>query len=122
MKILTVCSGLDFVNYTRRATIEAIHKLNPEMDVLLFNSILNIRKSGTKRRAHAYLGNFWDIDLADADVVAVYLIPHRMGQLESKLRLELRPGARVISNGFVIPNWEPEISRSGVHLYVVRNP
>jgi hypothetical protein len=44
MRILTVCSGLDFINYTRRASIEAIHKLNPELDILLFNSILNIRK------------------------------------------------------------------------------
>lgn len=44
MKILTVCSGLDFVNYTRRATIEAIHKLNPQMDILLFNSVLNFRR------------------------------------------------------------------------------
>ena len=42
MKILTIVSGLDFINYTRRASIESIHKLNPDLEVLLFNSIRNI--------------------------------------------------------------------------------
>lgn len=42
MKILTVCSTLDFINFTRRATIEAIHKMNPDLEVLLFNSIKNL--------------------------------------------------------------------------------
>ena len=41
MKILAIISGLDFRNHTRKSTLAAIHKLNPEMDVLLFNSIRN---------------------------------------------------------------------------------
>lgn len=41
MKILAIVSGIDFRNHTRRSTLAAIHKLNPEMDVLLFNSIRN---------------------------------------------------------------------------------
>lgn len=60
MKILTVCSGLDFINYTRRATIEAIHKLNPDLDILLFNSILNIReKKKTSKQIRFYSYHFW---------------------------------------------------------------
>ncbi len=63
MKILTVCSGLDFINYTRRATIEAIHKLNPEMNILLFNSILNIRKEKkTSSRIRFYFYHFWVVE------------------------------------------------------------
>ena len=63
MKILTICSGLDFINYPRRATIEAIHKLNSDLEILMFNSILNIRKKkniSTKIKFHFY--NFWIVE------------------------------------------------------------
>ncbi len=63
MKILTVCSGLDFINYTRRASIEAIHKLNPELDILLFNSVLNIRrKKNISDRINFFYYHFWTVE------------------------------------------------------------
>jgi hypothetical protein len=63
MKILTVCSGLDFINYTRRATIEAIHKINPELDILLFNSILNFRKKkNISSNIRFYYYHFWIVE------------------------------------------------------------
>ena len=63
MKILIVCSGLDFINYTRRATIEAIHKINPELDILLFNSVLNIRKKkNTSNNIRFYFYHFWTVE------------------------------------------------------------
>jgi hypothetical protein len=63
MKIITVCSGLDFINYTRRASIEAIHKLNPELDILLFNSILNIRKKKKiSRQIKFFYYHFWTLE------------------------------------------------------------
>lgn len=63
MKVLTVVSGLDFINYTRRATIEAIHKVNPEMEILMFNSILNIRKSKIiSSQIIFYNYHFWIIE------------------------------------------------------------
>lgn len=63
MKILIVTSGLDFINYTRRATIEAIHKLNPDLDVLMFNSILNIRKrKNTSPQIKFFNYHFWIVE------------------------------------------------------------
>jgi hypothetical protein len=63
VKILTVCSGLDFINYTRRATIEAIHKLNGDMDILLYNSILNIRKKkNISKEIKFYYYHFWIVE------------------------------------------------------------
>ncbi len=63
MKILVVCSGLDFINYTRRATIEAIHKLNPDLDVLMFNSVLNIRKRKVlSPEIKFYFYHFWVVE------------------------------------------------------------
>ena len=43
-RILTVCSTLDFVNYTRRATIEEIWKQHQQTDILLYNSLKNYFK------------------------------------------------------------------------------
>jgi hypothetical protein len=63
MKILTVCSGLDFINFTRRATIEAIHKINPELDILLFNSVMNIRKNkNISNNINFYYYHFWIVE------------------------------------------------------------
>ncbi len=60
MKILTVVSGLDFINFTRRATIEAIHQRHPDHEILLFNSVLNLRKKKTRSDGiRFHLHHFW---------------------------------------------------------------
>lgn len=65
MRILTVCSGLDFINYTRRASIEAIHRINSDLDILLFNSILNIRKKkNISNNIYFYNYHFWTVEKA----------------------------------------------------------
>lgn len=74
MKILAVVSGLDFINYTRRATIEAIHKLNPGLEILMFNSFLNIRKKKNvtaKIRFHYY--HFWVVEKARKVILLKYV-------------------------------------------------
>jgi hypothetical protein len=63
MKILTVCSGLDFINYTRRATIESIHRLNPDLDVLMYNSVLNLKKKkNLSPGIKFYFYHFWVVE------------------------------------------------------------
>jgi hypothetical protein len=63
MKILAIVSGLDFRNHTRRSTLAAIHKLNPEMDVLLFNSIRNyFRVKNTEPGIRFFYFHFWVIE------------------------------------------------------------
>ena len=52
--------------------------------------------------------NFWNADLAAADVVSCYLFPDVMRRLGEKLAGELRNGARVISFNFPIPGWKPQ--------------
>ncbi len=63
MKILAIVSGLDFRNHTRRSTLAAIHKLNPEMDVLLFNSIRNyFAPKISEPDIKFYYYNFWVVE------------------------------------------------------------
>lgn len=48
--------------------------------------------------------SFMRANLADADVIFLYLLPSAMRALETKFAKELRPGTRVISHGFRFTN------------------
>lgn len=51
-----------------------------------------------------HMRDFFGADLSDADVVFLYLVPEVMGRLEKKLQSELKPGTRIISHAFPLPN------------------
>ena len=51
--------------------------------------------------------NFLNDDLSRASLIVCYLYPGAMEKLSSKLVMELKPSARVISNTFEIPSWTP---------------
>jgi len=64
-------------------------------------------------------GNFWKQDFSDTDVLMVFLIPHRMRQLEQKIRKEMAPGSRIVSYDFRFPDW-PYLKKDGrVYVYIV---
>jgi predicted RNA methylase len=58
---------------------------------------------GLRDRIRIIYGDFFQQDLGDADVVTCYLLPSTNRRLEGKLKRELRPGTRVISNDFTFP-------------------
>ncbi|MDE1970671.1 MAG: hypothetical protein KGI50_03800 [Patescibacteria group bacterium] len=52
-------------------------------------------------------GDFFAINLSEADVVYAYLLKELMPELEKKLREELKAGAVIITNTSFFPYWEP---------------
>ena len=62
--------------------------------------------------------DFWKTNVSDASVIFLFQISFSMKKLEQKLRSELRPGARIVSNYFVFPNWQPTEVHGDVRLYV----
>jgi len=56
--------------------------------------------------------NFLRDDLSKASLVVCYLYPGAMVKLSSKFVMELKPGAKVISNTFEIPEWTPTVIQS----------
>jgi hypothetical protein len=50
------------------------------------------------------------MDLSQHDVVYAYLSPVPMALLWRKVRKEMHPGSILISNSFVVPGIEPEIT------------
>jgi predicted RNA methylase len=53
-------------------------------------------------------GDLFATDISKATVVTLYLWPSLNSRLESKLRQELRPGTRIVSNSFGIGHWRPD--------------
>ena len=56
---------------------------------------------GLREKVKVVYGDFFNMDLSDADVVTCFLLPHANKKLEHKLLRELRPGTRVVSNTFL---------------------
>ena len=65
--------------------------------------------------------NFYKINVRNADVVTLFLLPKTMERIENKLRKELRKGARIVSYRFVFKNWKPiKIDETNkIYLYKV---
>jgi tRNA A58 N-methylase Trm61 len=52
-------------------------------------------------------GDFFNINLSQADVVTLYLLTSVNSMIKPKLERELKPGARVVSHDFPIHGWVP---------------
>ncbi|MDO8582103.1 MAG: 50S ribosomal protein L11 methyltransferase [bacterium] len=73
--------------------------------------------SGVGDRATIRWQSFWSADFRAADVISIFGITGIMPRLEKKLSVELRPGARVVSYIFSLPNWKPLVHQHGIRVY-----
>jgi len=76
--------------------------------VLVREARENARKAGVADKVEIRQGNMFDVDLAPATVVALYLLERLNLRLRPKLQRELRPGARVVSHVFGMGDWKPD--------------
>jgi len=67
----------------------------------------NVRKAGVGDRARIVEGDLFEVDLRDATVVTLYLLPELNLRLRPKL-LALRPGTRIVSHAFDMADWKPD--------------
>ncbi len=74
---------------------------NPEMVRL---SQQRARDAGVQDRATFVQGDMFEADISDATVMAVFLLTENMRRLQTAF-LGLRPGTRIVSNTFGIPEW-----------------
>ncbi len=66
------------------------------------------RLTATGTDATVIQGDFMEVNLSTADVIAIYLSASVNAKLASKLRNELKAGARVVSLDYVLPGWTLE--------------
>jgi len=79
-------------------------EIRPQLVKQIEDRIIAENLQGRVRIIH---GNFFEVDIGDADVVTLYLLTSVNERLRPKLERELKPGARVVSHDFEIPGWKP---------------
>jgi tRNA G37 N-methylase Trm5 len=64
-------------------------------------------KAGVVDRVTIEHGDIFKVDLHQADVIAVYLLPEQLEKLIPQLK-KLKPGSRIVSHQFQIPGVKPD--------------
>jgi ribosomal protein L11 methylase PrmA len=89
-------------------------EVNP---VLVILARRNIRRAGLQGRAFIHWKSFWRARLSRFDVLTVFQGSFVMRRLEAKVRRELAPGARVVSDYWGFPTLKAERTHGTVSCY-----
>ena len=85
------------------------------------------REAGVSDKARFIQGDMYEADISKATLLPLFLLTENLNVLRPKF-LQLRPGVRIVSNGFRIDDWDhDEFHRAGgdcgqwcsVYLYIV---
>ena len=116
--------GRNVIAAARRGARALGVEYNPDMVAL---SRRNAAREGVAEKAKFVQGDMFEADISRATVLALFLLPDNMRKLKPKF-LALKPGARIVTNGYEIDGWEPEevgkvggncVSWCTAYLYVV---
>jgi protein-L-isoaspartate O-methyltransferase len=106
--------GRIVIEMAKKGAIACGYEINP---LLVLIAKWKIKKLGLQNNAHIYWGDFWGKNLSSFDIVTVYLAPYSMKAVETKLRRDLKPKARVAVNYFPFHKWKPKNTVDNIYLY-----
>jgi SAM-dependent methyltransferase len=72
------------------------------------NAEKNAIGAGVTDRVTFIERDLFEVDIGEATVVTLYLFPTLMQRLKPKLLRELKPGTRIVSHDFGLPDWPPD--------------
>lgn len=79
--------------------------------------------AGVEGRVSFRRQDMFETPIADASVVAMYLLPDINLRLRPRLLTELRPGTRVVTHAFTMGDWAPDqrrvIGERNIYLWIV---
>lgn len=78
----------------------------------------NAKAAGVTDRVKFLQGDLFELDLSEATVITLYLLPTLNEKLMPSL-LKLKPGTRIVSHDFAMGNWKPNrvIEKGGKTVY-----
>jgi SAM-dependent methyltransferase len=78
----------------------------------------NAKAAGVTDRVKFLQGDLFELDLSEATVITLYLLPTLNEKLMPTL-LKLKPGTRIVSHDFAMGNWKPNrvIEKGGKTVY-----
>ncbi|RJP48533.1 MAG: hypothetical protein C4557_12825 [Anaerolineaceae bacterium] len=81
-------------------------------------SRVNALWNGVSSKVRIEAGDFYKSNLSDADIVFAYLTSDHGKRLGDKLKLELKPGARVVTVSFDLTEWQPAFFERNLLFFV----
>ena len=80
----------------------------------------NARDAGVDDSFRFEANDLFDVDIHNATVVALYLLPDVNLRLRPRLLRELTPGTRIVSHAFDMGDWKPDkdLVVEGEHIYL----
>ena len=96
--------GRNVIAAARRGARARGIEYEPEMVVL---SKRSAAAEGLAGKATFVQGDMYEADISQATVLALFLLPANLNKLTPKF-LALKPGSRIVSNGYEIPGWEAD--------------
>jgi hypothetical protein len=111
--------GRVVIECARRGAEAHGFEVNP---ILVLLSRRNIRRAGMQDRAFIHWKSFWRARLSPFDAVTVFQGSFVMRRLERKLRKELAPGARVVSDYWGFPTLVRESVHGTLFCYRIGSP
>lgn len=91
--------------------------LNPER---IAEAEANAKNAKVEARVKFVEQDLFKADIREATVVTLYLLPSVNARLKPRLFEQLKPGTRVVSHSFDMPDWEPreKVQVDGRTLYL----
>lgn len=90
---------------------------------LVVESVKNAKEAGVSERVRFLEEDFFTVDLRDATVVTLYLLPDLNARLLPKFLKELKPGSKIVSHMWEMGRWKPDMTLkaygTAVYLWVV---
>lgn len=89
------------------AKLSGAHATGVELSLLQWLVAQIRRVLGHHKNVTFVLGNAFNVDLTNADAVYLFLMPATYKKIRPKLERELKPGARVVTYVWPMPDWTP---------------
>lgn len=107
------CGDGRFLKESAKRGYNAVgYELNP---FIFAYAWLTTRRYGKKIEVR--LANYWNRDISKADAIFVFLLTKYMAKLDAKIIQEGKPGLKLASHTFKIPDKKPAAEKYGVFLY-----
>lgn len=94
--------------------------LNPER---ISEAEANAKNAGVQSRVKFIKQDLFEADIREASVVTLYLLPSVNAKLKPRLLEQLKPGTRVVSHSFDMPDWKAtekrEVDGRTIYLWVI---
>lgn len=116
MKVIDLGSGagrLLFLAAAQGATAVG-YELNP---FLVIWTKLMILLRGRSGQVQVFYKSIYDADIADADVIMMFLYPPHMKKITDKIFNETKPEAKILSYVFQFHGHEPIAKEEGIFVY-----